>query len=312
MSEKDKGTRQTEITSGPNGWKLRTSSTEGDNTVWLFVPGMWHTDSFATFGVWPRFVAKQDKTASATLVLRGRSTVSGPEGSENFSTLNDYVDDVREVFMHLARRFDRIILCGHSMGGLLVHLTTQSLHEAIRDKLCAVVTLCESTSIVPRMAWNALTSRSISEILAGEPFRPHPKDVEKYILKAGWDLSADPVFDYESGVAARQLLLRHFRLDFTSPQRPRVPHLVVGSINDPIVPCLATAKTYHRMIRAGINAHYLTVVPGGHMIMLCRAAENTVAMIFTIINHHIVEAEKSPTTRILYTRTSVYNKRELA
>lgn len=298
MKEK-KGARQIDVVPGPSGWKLRISSQANDGTIWLFVPGMWAVNSHNTFGVWPRYIASQPNTASATIVLRGRDNYCDVErhvaGWNNYSTLGDYVDDMRDAFVYLAKRFDRIIMCGHSMGGLLVHLTTQSLPEEVRGKLAGVVTICESTSIVPRMAWNAFTSRSLIEILAGEPFQPHPKDVEKYVLRAGWDQKTNPVFGYESGVAARQLLSRRFKLDFRSPARPRVPHLVVGSTSDPIVPCAATAKTYHKMVRAGLDAHYLTVAPGGHMIMFCNDAEQLIARIFATITHYIAQSQRCAT-----------------
>ncbi len=296
--DQKKGPRQVDVVCGPSGWKLRTSTQAQDSTVWLFVPGMWAINSHATFGIWPRYVVRQPNTASATLVLRGRDDEENGgrvTGWNNYSTLDQYVDDLRDAFVHLAERFDHIVLCGHSLGGLLVHLTTQSLPEEVRCRLTGVVTVCESTSVVPRMALNALTSKSLVEILLGEPFQPHPKDVEKYVLRAGWDQPYNPSFGYESGVAARQLLLGRFKLDFRSHERPNVPHLVVGSTSDPIVPCAATAKTYHRMVRGGLNAHYLTVAPGGHMIMLCRDAEQLIARIFATMNHHIAQHQNCAT-----------------
>lgn len=274
-----------ELISLPTGTKIRIRSEKKASTVWLLVPGMWHTSS-ACFGKWPIYIAAREDTASAVLVLRGHSRIDR-ESRDNYASLAEYVEDVRDALSLLSRRFDHIIVCGHSMGGILVHLALQSPPQAAHERIRAVVTLCESTSIVPKMVWNTIMSKSLLPILSGEPFKPHPADVKKYVLDAGWDLGMEPSFGYESGRAVRDVLLGKYKLDFAAKGRPKVPHLVVGSINDPIVPCAAVAKTYHRMVRAGINAHYLTVIPGGHMIMHCNSADNTIDHIMNSVNGYI-------------------------
>lgn len=182
------------------------------------------------------------------------------------ATIDDYVDDVREVVASLAAP---PILVGHSMGGFVVQ------KYLMRNPAAAAVLLCSAAPRThmrvmlrhlahhPRLFWNlARTDRPtvvFDPQLIGLAFVPGLTPIELATIA--------PLLQAESSRALRQV-----GTDALAVQ-PQVPTLVIGAMNDPLIPMqdvLETARVYKT------NA---TFVQSGHDVMLDTHWQSTAEII---------------------------------
>ncbi|HET8575439.1 MAG TPA: alpha/beta hydrolase [Candidatus Paceibacterota bacterium] len=176
-------------------------------------------------------------------------------GSETLARIEDRVEYIVSQIVSL----EKIILIGHSLGGLLS--IGASLHPSIKDRVEKIVLLNSaplgrsflSFEVLKRI-WRylpKLRSDSTFELRYEDAFALELKHVE------------DPHQVYaqmteESGVVARQMALWQYLPD--TKQVP-CPVLVIGAQNDQITP----PRIQRKNVRLLPNALYKEF-PGGHML----------------------------------------------
>lgn len=187
--------------------------------------------------------------AGFALNLRGRKASAMPNGANLGAVgLEEYLDDARQVARWLTERFQRPIVFGHSMGGLLA----QKLAE---DGMARALVLLSSAP--PRgiglMSWSLVRRqlRYLHALLRSKPLKPRFADVREIVLNKippGEQQVAFSQLVPDSGRVGRQLSFRSLAVDERRVRDSGCPVLVVTSDEDRFVPspiAQRIAEKYH-------------------------------------------------------------------
>ncbi|MDQ4080602.1 MAG: alpha/beta hydrolase [Gemmatimonadota bacterium] len=185
------------------------------------------------FAKWLEFFAARGHPSYA-LNLRGHHG-SRPVADMGTVSVMDYVTDVRDATRGVADRHDgaRVILVGHSMGGLIAQKAAESLAPA------ALVLL---SSAPPRgiflFSWPLFRRqmKHVPAILASRPVMADPADTTALFLNRlspSEALELAPRWTSTSGRAGREMTLGSIAVE---ANRIECPVLVVAGTNDVAIP----------------------------------------------------------------------------
>ncbi len=217
--------------------------------------GAWYWEHYLRFFAergWPTYALElRGRAGSRTVAELGRVS------------LQDYVDDVREV----AAALGRPAVIGHSMGGLFA----QKLAEA--DLVSATVLLSSMPPKGIRYATPALALRQLRHVwtmLRERPLVGRPEDLERLTLNrvpAAERAAMARRFLPDSGRVARELSLGGLPVD---PSRVRAPMLSISTAEDrffsPAVGRQVAARYHCPMWLYEGHAHFSVMEPGWEAI----------------------------------------------
>src|SRR5205085_2865438 len=168
----------------------------------LFIPGY-----FASAWVYESYLPffADRGYAGFALNLRGREGSALPSGTMlGRVSINDFIDDARQVARWLTERLSRPIVVGHSMGGLL------------RRQLRYLPALLRSRRVVPR--WSDMRELVLNRVPEAE------------------QQAAFARFVSDSGRAGREMSFGAIRVDAERVRANGCPVLVVTSDDDRFIP----------------------------------------------------------------------------
>jgi pimeloyl-ACP methyl ester carboxylesterase len=219
------------------------------------------------FAKWLEFFAARGHPSYA-LNLRGHHG-SRPVADMGTVSVMDYVADVRDAARGVSQRHDgaRVILVGHSMGGLIAQKAAESLAPE------ALVLL---SSAPPRgvllFSWPLVRrqTKHVPAMLASRPIIADPADNTALFLNrlsAGEALELAPRWTATSGRAGREMTLGSIAVD---SHRITCPVIVVAGADDVAIPPRIQrkiAKKYAAPFRLyDGHAHFLIWEPGWERI----------------------------------------------
>lgn len=225
-----------------------------------FLASSWVYESYLAFFAQRGF-------AGFAINLRGRNGSSLPDGKRlGAVSLDDYVDDARQAARWLADRFQRPIVVGHSMGGLVA----QKLGE---EGLARALVLL---SPAPPRGISVMSGlllrrqlRYLPALLRSKPVVPRFGDVRQLVLNRVPGAEQQSFFKRlvpDSGRAGRQLSFRSLPVDERRVRDHDCPVLVVTADDDRFVPPRVAeriAEKYHAPVfMARGHGHLMLCEPG--------------------------------------------------
>ena len=230
----------------------------------LFIPGY-----FASAWVYESYLPffAERGYAGFALNLRGRGGSTLPSGTMlGRVSLKDYIDDAREVAKWLIERFQRPIVFGHSMGGLIA----QKLGE---DGLArALVLLSPAPPRGIRVMTGELLRRQLRylpALLRSRRVTPRLSDMKQLVLNRIPDGEQEATFAHfvsDSGRAGREMSFRRVPVDAERVRAQGCPVLVVTSDDDRFIPphiAKRIAQRYHAPVyMARGHGHLMLQEPG--------------------------------------------------
>ena len=198
--------------------------------------------------------------------LRGRAA-SRPGTDVGRVSMDDFVDDATRV----ASAFDRPIVVGHSMGGLV----TQRLAERGAARAAVLMSPAPPRGIsVFTLELLRRQLRYLPAIFRSRPVVAREQDFIPLVLNHIPREAQRDLFDRfvpDSGLAAREMLIGTVRVD---EQKVRCPMFIVGSDDDHFIP-LRTV----RRVAAKYTAPLYVAAGHGHLVMQEPGWETTAAAI---------------------------------
>jgi pimeloyl-ACP methyl ester carboxylesterase len=200
----------------------------------LFIPGYfasaWVFESYLTFFA-------ERGYAGFAINLRGRDGSPLPSGTMlGRVSLNDYIDDARQVAKWLIEQLQRPIIVGHSMGGLIA----QKLGE---EGLARALVLL---SPAPPRGISVMTGRLLRRqlrylpaLLRSRRVTPRLADMKELVLNRLPDEEQEATFARfvsDSGRAGRDLSFGRVAVDPERVREQGCPVLVVTSDDDRFIP----------------------------------------------------------------------------
>jgi pimeloyl-ACP methyl ester carboxylesterase len=219
------------------------------------------------FAKWLEFFAARGHPSYA-LNLRGHHG-SRPVADMGKVSVMDYVTDMRDAACGVAERHDgvRVILVGHSMGGLVAQKAAESITPAALVLLSAV-----PPRGIPLLSWG-LFRRQITHVpalVASRLVIPDPADTNALFLNRlspSEALELAPRWTPTSGRAGREMTLGSIAVD---ANRITCPVIVVAGADDVAIPPRIQrriAKRYGAEFRVyDGHAHFLIWEPGWERI----------------------------------------------
>jgi pimeloyl-ACP methyl ester carboxylesterase len=219
------------------------------------------------FAKWLQFFAARGHPSYA-LNLRGHHGSRAVADMGKVSVI-DYVTDVCDAVRGIAERHigSRVILVGHSMGGLITQKTAESLAPAALVLLSSV-----PPRGIPLLSW-PLFRRQIKHVpalIASRPMNAHPADTNALFLNRlsrSEALELEPRWLATSGRAGREMTLGSIAVD---SDRVEFPVLVVAGADDAAIPPRIQrriARRYGAEFRVyDGHAHFLIWEPGWERI----------------------------------------------
>jgi pimeloyl-ACP methyl ester carboxylesterase len=241
-----------------------------------FLASSWVYESYL------RFFAERG-FAGFAVNLRGRGGSSLPNGeSLGRVSLADYVEDAREVARWLAERFQRPIVIGHSMGGLLA----QKLGEEGLARGLVLLSPAPPRGISV-MSWPLMRRqlRYLPALLRSKPVVSRFADARELVLNRVPDNEQQSLFSRfvpDSGRAGRQLSFGPLAVDERRIREHDCPVLVVTSDDDRFVPSRIAeriAEKYHAPVFMS-RGH-------GHLMLREPGWEETANFIADWLERHI-------------------------
>jgi pimeloyl-ACP methyl ester carboxylesterase len=205
------------------------------------------------FERWMHYFAERGRAAFA-VDLRGHGASDGVANG-GAVTVAEYVEDAAQV----ARAIGRVIVVGHSMGGLIA----QKLAEAGAADAVVLVSPAPPRGI-PLLSMRLLAreGRYLPALFRSREMRVRRADADAMILNRIPPKDRDALFprlESDSGRAGRDLMLGAIAVD---PHRVRCPVLVLAADDDRFVPLWVVRRVARRY------AAPLRVMPGrGHLMM---------------------------------------------
>jgi pimeloyl-ACP methyl ester carboxylesterase len=229
----------------------------------LFVHGM-HGGSW----YWANYMraAAEAGWEAWALNLRGHHG-SRPVPSLGKVSVLDYVRDVLDCLQAL----EKVVLVGHSMGGLIA----QKVAEAGGVRAAVFLTSAPPKGISV-LRWPVVSRmvRNLCAIFSNSSLIPNRADADALVFNKLPPRLRQWAFDQfvpESGRAARELAFGLVRVD---PRQTTCPMLVVGAEHDMITPVAVQRK-----IAARYHAEYLEMAGHAHMLMLEDSWERSIRQI---------------------------------
>jgi pimeloyl-ACP methyl ester carboxylesterase len=219
------------------------------------------------FAKWLEFFAARGHPSYA-LNLRGHHG-SRPVADMGKVSVKDYVADLRDGARGIAERHGgaRVILVGHSMGGLVAQKAAESLAPTALVLLSAV-----PPRGIPLLSWPLFRRqlKNVRALVASGPVTPNPADTHALFLNR---LSPSEAFELAplwiptSGRAGREMTLGSIAVD---SNLIRCPVIVVAGADDVAIPPRIQrriAKKYGGQFRVyDGHAHFLIWEPGWERI----------------------------------------------
>jgi len=206
----------------------------GTKPPMLFIPG--YFASAWIFESYLPFFAERGYAGFA-LNLRGREGSTLPSGAMlGRVSLNDFIDDARQVARWLIDRLGQPIVIGHSMGGLIA----QKLGE---EGLARALVLL---SPAPPRGISVITGRLfrrqfkyLPALIRSKRVVPRWRDMRELVLNRLPESEQRPTFERfvsDSGRAGREMSLRSVKIDADRVRSNGCPVLVVTSDDDRFIP----------------------------------------------------------------------------
>lgn len=183
-----------------------------------------------------RFFAERGYAGFA-VNLRGRAGSGLPAGANiGAVSLTDYVDDARQVATWLADRFEKPIVFGHSMGGLVA----QKLGELGLARGLVLLSPAPPRGI-GIMSWSLMRRqiRYLPALLRSKPVVPRFREARELVLNrvpAGNQQSVFSRFVPDSGRVGRELNFGSIPVDERRLREGNCPVLVVTGDDDRFIP----------------------------------------------------------------------------
>jgi non-heme chloroperoxidase len=225
-----------------------------------FLASAWVYESYL------RFFAERG-FAGFAVNLRGRAGSRIPEGAGlGTVTLRDYVNDASEVARWLAERFQRPVVVGHSMGGLVA----QKLAEEGLARGLVLLSPAPPRGI-SIISWALMRRqlRYLPALLRNKPVVPRLSDLRELVLNrvpAGEQQSVFSHFVPDSGKAGREMSFGAISVNDKRVREHDCPVLVVTSDDDRFVPSRIAeriAEKYHAPVfMARGHGHLMLREPG--------------------------------------------------
>lgn len=219
----------------------------------LFVPGLFAAGWM--FERWLDYFAERGRAAFA-VDLRGHGA-SDPvaAGDRGAVGLGDYIDDA----LRAARRLGRVVVVGHSMGGLIAQKLAES---GVVDAAVLVSPAPPRGIVLLSLRLVARQSRYLPALLRSHEVRVRRADADAIILNRIPEAERAALFARfgpDSGRAGREIMLGAVTVD---PRRVRCPVFVLAGDEDRFVPLRVARRV------AAKYAAPLRVMPGrGHLMM---------------------------------------------
>jgi pimeloyl-ACP methyl ester carboxylesterase len=200
----------------------------------LFIPGY-----FASAWVYESYLPffAERGYAGFALNLRGRAGSALPSGTMlGQVSLNDFIDDARQVARWLVERLGRPIIMGHSMGGLIA----QKLGEEGLARALVLLSPAPPRGIsvmTPRLLRRQL--RYLPSLLRSQRVVPRWPDMRELVLNRLPEEEQQPTFARfvsDSGRAGREMSFRSVSVDAARVRSHGCPVLVVTSDDDRFIP----------------------------------------------------------------------------
>ncbi len=205
--------------------------------------------------------------AGFALNLRGREGSSLPSGVMlGRVSINDFIDDARQVAQWLIDRLGRPVVVGHSMGGLIA----QKLGE---EGLARALVLLSSApprgiSVMSGLLFRRQL-RYLPALLGSKAVVPRWKDMRELVLNHLAEPEKRKTFERfvpDSGRAGREMSLRSVKVDAERVGANGCPVLVVTSDDDRFIPshiAQRIAQRYHAPVyMARGHGHLMLREPG--------------------------------------------------
>lgn len=212
----------------------------------LFIPGY-----FASAWVYESYLPffAEQGYAGFAVNLRGRDGSALPSGTFlGRVSLNDYIDDARQVARWLADRVGKPIVFGHSMGGLI----GQKLAEEGLARALVLLSPAPPRGIsVMTPALFRRQLRYLPAILRSQRITPRLSDMRALVLNRvpqGEQEATFSRFVADSGRVGREMSLGSMRVDAERVRENGCKVLVVTSDDDRFIPeriAQRIAKRYH-------------------------------------------------------------------
>jgi pimeloyl-ACP methyl ester carboxylesterase len=230
----------------------------------LFIPGY-----FASAWVYESYLPffAERGYAGFALNLRGREGSTLPSGVMlGRVSINDFIDDARQVARWLIDRLGRPVVVGHSMGGLIA----QKLGE---EGLARALVLLSSApprgiSVMSGLLFRRQL-RYLPALLRSRPVVPRWKDMRELVLNHLPETEQRKTFERfvpDSGRAGREMSLRSVKVDAERVGANGCPVLVVTSDDDRFIPphiAQRIAQRYHAPVYvARGHGHLMLREPG--------------------------------------------------
>jgi pimeloyl-ACP methyl ester carboxylesterase len=230
----------------------------------LFIPGY-----FASAWVYESYLPffAERGYAGFALNLRGREGSTLPSGAMlGRVSINDFIDDARQVARWLIDRLGRPVVVGHSMGGLIA----QKLGEEGLARALVLLSPAppRGISVMSGLLFRRQL-RYLPALLRSKPVVPRWKDMRELVLNHLPETEQRKTFERfvsDSGRAGREMSLRSIKVDADRVGANGCPVLVVTSDDDRFIPAHVAqriAQRYHAPVyMARGHGHLMLREPG--------------------------------------------------
>ena len=210
----------------------------------LFIPGF-----FASAWVYESYLAffAERGYAGFALNLRGRETSTLPSGTMlGHVSMNDFIDDARQVAKWLTDRIGLPIVFGHSMGGLIA----QKLGEEGLARALVLLSPAPPRGISvmsPSLLRRQL--KYLPAILRSRRVEPRWKDMRALVLNRVPEAEQQTTFARfvsDSGRAGREMSIGGVRVDAERVRANGCKILIVTSDDDRFIPQRIAERIAHR------------------------------------------------------------------
>lgn len=222
----------------------------------LFIHGLW-----ATHQVWLPFLdfftGQGYRCAAIDLRGRGQSAINGDLGK---ATIEDFVTDA----MGVANAMGKVVVIGHSMGGLIAQKVAHEMDLA--GAVFVTPAPPRGVLLIGGMDLTAQMLLYMPKILGGEAFSPTPSLMNTFVFHRLSPEEQEKAFSLlvpDSGTAMRNILLGEVPV---SPERIACPTLAISGHGDKLTPKNVVAKIADRYgsdyTCYAEHSHWLVQEPG--------------------------------------------------
>jgi hypothetical protein len=201
----------------------------------LFVHGAWHDSWYWEENFLPYFYSKGYSCYAFDLRSHGRSKPTG-KNRMRFISLNDYVKDLDKVVKYLTVN-SRVVLVGHSMGGLIVQKYLQRQDKSIDSAVLLAPATAKGVFgvTIKIMFHHPLLYLKMNLFMSLYPLMANYKLFKKYLFYS--ETNEEKLKNYQS-LVQNESYRAYINMIYTRINKKKIsiPILIIGGEKDEIFP----------------------------------------------------------------------------